>query len=534
MHIVFRVDASIQIGSGHVMRCLTLANALKNEWVDCTFICREHNGNMLTFIQSKGHRAVALPTKETKPILAKQHPCQKYQSWLDTTVDEDAQQTIKAIQSQTTDEPEWLIIDHYALDDVWEKLLRPYCKKIMVIDDLADRQHDCDLLLDQTFGRDELDYQALVPEHCTILTGSYYALLRPEFAQWREYSLQRRKHSQLKQLLITLGGMDKDNVTEQVLTALANSDLPYDCKIIIIMGGNSPWLENIKTKSSQLPWATEVLTNVSNMAELMVHSDLCIGAAGSTTWERCCLGLPTITLVLAENQQKIAHELAKKNITYVTHHTEEILDVLKIILTNVFSELSIKIEKSSSICDGSGTMKIYGHLFGGTVVRRMKVSDLSLVRRWRNHPSIRACMFNQNEINRDEHEQWFINKSRRKNQHLLIFENQGIPQGVISFNIKENLEADWGFYKAPESPKGTGKLLGNHALDYAFQKIGLIKIHAQVIQNNHSSLKFHAKMGFIEQKINNNEQTNNNKHYDIIYFSLSLKKWLEKQHESST
>ncbi len=354
MLTIFRVDASIQIGSGHVMRCLTLADALKKEGAECAFICREHNGNMLTFIHSKGHKVITLPFKKSSSNLTHQHSRQEYIDWLGVSIDEDAQQTIEAIQSFTTDKSDWLIIDHYALDTVWEKSLRPYCQKIMVIDDLADRQHDCDLLLDQTFGRDERDYQVLVPEDCTILTGSYYALLRPEFAQWREYSLQRRQKPQLKQLLITLGGVDKDNVTGQVLAALANSHLPKDCKIIVVMGEHAPWLESIKSQASHLSWTTEVRVNVANMAELMANSDLCIGAAGSTTWERCCLGLPTIMLVLAENQQKIADELAKESCTYLVPKTKN----FKLNFNIVVEELA-KLQKNlSKVTQGEGVNMI--------------------------------------------------------------------------------------------------------------------------------------------------------------------------------
>lgn len=136
-------------------------------------------------------------------------------------------------------------------------------------------------------------------------------------------------------------------------------------------------------------------------------------------------------------------------------------------------------------------------------------------------------MFNQNEINQDEHERWFLEKSRQQDQYLLIFENQGKPQGFISFNIKDNLEADWGFYKAPAAPQGTGKLLGSHALDYAFKKIGLNKINAQVIQYNQSSLVFHQKLGFFKEKTIKNGYSDGNSHHDIIHFSLPSKTWLK-------
>ncbi len=531
MVTIFRVDASIQIGSGHVMRCLTLADALAQEGATCIFMSRQHRGNLLDFIQSKGYHVVALSVNKVDIAVPVHSPRQEYVSWLGATIEEDAQQIIDAIQSITTDKPDWLIIDHYALDAGWEKLLRPYCKKVMVIDDLADRQHDCDVLLDQTFGRDERDYQALVSEDCTILTGSYYALLRPEFAQWREYSLQRRQQPQLKQLLITLGGVDKDNVTGQVLTALANSQLPNDCHITIVMGEHAPWLKTIKAQAQQLPWSTEVRVNVSQMAELMANSDLCIGAAGSTTWERCCLGLPTIMLVLAENQRKIADELGRKGIACIIYHVAKLSHKLNTLLAGIVSDMRTKTEKSSIICDGLGTKRISNHLVGGSFIRRMKTSDLQLVREWRNHPSVRSCMFNQNEISPDEHEQWFLEKSRQQNQFLLLFENQGKPQGFISLDVKDNLEADWGFYKAPNSPQGAGKLLGNYVLDYAFKKIGIGKVNAQVIQCNQSSLAFHQKLGFIEKKAVKNGYSEGKSHHDVIHFSLPCKTWLKREHE---
>ena len=357
MAVVFRVDASIQIGCGHVMRCLTLADALKKEGVDCAFICREHSGNMLGLIQSKGHAVVALSTNYGNTSLNSQYLRLEYLSWLGTTSDEDAKQTIVAIQSLIPDKITWLVVDHYALERDWQQQLRPYCQKIMVIDDLADRQHDCDLLLDQTFGRDEYDYQALVPESCITLTGSCYALLRPEFAQWREYSLQRRRQPQLKQLLITLGGVDKDNATGEVLTALSNSQLPSDCHVIIVMGEKSPWLESVKAQAQQMPWYAEVRVNVKHMAELMANSDLCIGAAGSTAWERCCLGLPAIMMVLAENQRKIAEELEKENCTFTLSNIQDLV----FDFSNMIEKLDELKEKSSKVTQGAGvnTVKQY-------------------------------------------------------------------------------------------------------------------------------------------------------------------------------
>lgn len=531
LNILFRVDASLHIGNGHVMRCLTLADAMKQEGVSCTFICREHKGNMLALIQHKGHNTLVLPssTANISPSATPSH--QEYLTWLGTTPAEDARQTITALQSQTLDKPTWLIVDHYALDSEWESTLRPYCQTIMVIDDLADRQHDCDLLLDQTFGRDERDYQPLVPEHCTILTGSYYALLRPEFAEWREYSMQRRLEPQLKQLLITLGGVDKHNVTGKVLDALSDSNLPSDCHITIVMGKHAPWLEAVTTQAQQLLWSTEVKIDVGNMAELMANSDLCIGAAGSTTWERCSLGLPSIMLVLAENQRKIAHELHQKKLTYIIDCSKNHLLNLNTAIKKTANELDFIAKQSSMICDGLGTNIITSHLLNRAFIRRLSVHDLTLVRQWRNHPDVRSYMFNRQVINAIEHQQWFLDKSKDSSQHLLIYEDQGKPQGFLSFFIKEDLEADWGFYKAPDAERGTGKSLGKLGLDYAFKKIGIRKITAQVIDFNLASLKFHEQLGFSKNRIVQSEYYADNKQHNVHHFDISAEAWMSKEND---
>lgn len=321
MKIVFRVDASIQMGTGHVMRCLTLADALKNQGGECYFICREHPGNLIGLITQRGYHVDALPymdlSQEDK--LQNLNADLAHAAWLGATQKADVSLCIPIMEGL---KPDWLIVDHYALDVRWEKVLRPYCKQIMVIDDLADREHDCDLLLDQTFGRDSKDYIARVPVSCEILCGAEYALLRPEFSQWREYRLERRENSQLKHLLINLGGVDKDNITTQILIALKQCALPAELKITVVMGGTAPWIKEVRQQAEDMPWTTEVVVGVNNMAELMAKSDLAIGAAGSTSWERCCLGLPSIMVVLADNQNLIAKDLHNWGAAISIQHKE--------------------------------------------------------------------------------------------------------------------------------------------------------------------------------------------------------------------
>lgn len=300
MHIAFRTDASVQIGTGHVMRCLTLANALSEQGAQCTFVCRAHEGHLGDKITAAGHvvHLLTQPDEKTRPDAE----TDLYAHWLGVSWQQDAEETRQALKATDYD---WLVVDHYGLDARWESPMRDKAKRILAIDDLANRSHDCDLLLDQNLGRKAQDYDDWVPEHAKRLVGPTYALLRPEFAQWREYSLARREQPEFKRLLVTMGGVDKDNVTGQVLDALQECALPNDCRITVVMGPHAPWLEQVKAQAGNFPSDCQVLVNVSNMAQLMADADLAIGAAGSTSWERCCLGVPSLTIVFALNQKDI-------------------------------------------------------------------------------------------------------------------------------------------------------------------------------------------------------------------------------------
>ena len=360
MKVVFRTDASIEMGTGHVMRCLTLANALKKQGAECHFICRAHKGHLIPLIIEHGHSVHSLTAvfPQSKDEHAPDSPQLAHASWLGCSQTSDAhlcQSIVQEIQ------PDWLVVDHYALDIRWHRVLRPHSKKIMVIDDLADRQHDCDLLLDQTFARDADDYRPRVPQDCQLLCGAEYALLRPEFPQWREYSLQRRQKGQLEQLLINLGGVDKDNITGQVLDALSGCEIHLGCRIVVVMGATAPWLDSVRQQAEALPWKTEIKVGVNNMAELMADSDLAIGAAGATTWERCCLGLPSIMIVLAENQQNIAFQLANSGAAVVMQSNFKNSDLTRLI-SIVQQNQTTLVKNAHKICDGQGVQRVIERL----------------------------------------------------------------------------------------------------------------------------------------------------------------------------
>lgn len=343
------------------MRCLTLADVLRERGAGCTFICRTHNGHLLDMVTQRGHHAVALPNGETT---THHMPADlAHTAWLGADWQTDAQQTRKELDNEVVD---WLVVDHYALDHRWEQALRPHCQNLMVIDDLADRRHDCDVLLDQNLGRSPQDYDGLLKLHTATFIGPQYALLRPEFAQLRSHSLARRNQPQLKHLLITMGGVDKDNATSIVLQALKTCHLPLGLRITVVMGPHAPYLADVKVEALQMPWPTEVLVGVNAMAQLMTDSDLCIGAAGSTSWERCCVGLPTLLLVLAENQLPGAQALEKAGAALVVGSAQNVSQVFeKHMQSGASAQLKCMTLAAASVSDGLGVERIVAAMLSG-------------------------------------------------------------------------------------------------------------------------------------------------------------------------
>lgn len=312
-----RVDAATHIGSGHLMRCLTLAHQLRTLGARVRFLCRAHPGHLNHRIRAEGFDLTELPLPSASPVersqpLPSPSPTDDLSlygaTWLGATWQEDAAQCALNLEPDPVD---WLIIDHYGLDARFETAVQSGYRRLMVIDDLANRPHVCDVLLDQTLGREQGDYLPFIPIDCPCLLGLRYALLRPEFARYRGESLQRRATATLETLLIALGGTDPDNHTGALLEALAHLPQMQHLKLSVIMGESAPHRAAVAQRLASLPMTTAFFSGVNNMAEHLVHTDLAIGAAGSSAWERCCLGVPTLQLVLAENQALAAQQLTR-------------------------------------------------------------------------------------------------------------------------------------------------------------------------------------------------------------------------------
>lgn len=300
--ILFRVDGSERIGGGHVMRCLALADALAARGARTGFVCAALTPSLADKVRAAGHALVRI---EDSPRNGSDLP-----GWDSTSLPPDAQRddaarTANAFGGTRLD---WLVVDHYRLDHHWAGAMRAQTHAIMVIDDLANRRHDCDLLLDQTFGRAAADYRALVPDHCDLLLGASYAPLRPEFAALRAAALVRRAEAArpVGRVLISLGTMDLGGVTARVLPAV-RAACP-DSAIDVVIGASAPSLAAVED-AARGDHRIVLHRDPPDMAALMLAADLGVGAAGTTSWERCCLGLPALVLVLAENQRFVADQL---------------------------------------------------------------------------------------------------------------------------------------------------------------------------------------------------------------------------------
>ncbi len=229
-------------------------------------------------------------------------------AWLGASQESDARETASIVE-QTL--PHWVVVDHYALDASWERHMRSSARRVLVVDDLADRPHECDLLVDQNLGRDPLAYQGKVGMATQVLAGPRYALLRPEFRLLREREPTSKQSAMLRNIVVAMGGVDQHNASGKVLSALNQSRLDRGCRITIVMGSRSPALAAVWEAARRSPFVTDVCVDVTNMAERMACADLAIGAAGGSAWERCCLGLPSLVVVLAENQRSGALALAQ-------------------------------------------------------------------------------------------------------------------------------------------------------------------------------------------------------------------------------
>lgn len=353
MRIAFRTDSSLQIGTGHIMRCLTLVDALRGQDAECQFICRDHEGNLIDHIRSCGYAVHALPRPRANASFESDLA---HASWLGVDWLTDAQETRQFFADKKFD---WLIVDHYALDYRWESVLRSNCERMMVIDDLADRRHDCDLLLDQNYGSSTERYAGLVPAECTQLHGPEFALLKPIYAQRR--AEQGVRSGKIGRVLIYFGGGAVPmNLSGMALRAFQAPQLE-EIELDVVVGSSYAHKAELEDAAASRGRA-HIYEQLPDLSELMKKADLSISAGGATTWERCCLGLPSIVISIADNQRPACDALARDDLIQYLGHVGDISS--KLILEQVLKllynpgRLSQLSEKSMKLVDGRGVRKL--------------------------------------------------------------------------------------------------------------------------------------------------------------------------------
>lgn len=338
MKVVIRADASTSIGTGHVMRCLTLAEELRQRGSEVIFLSQNLPGNLVDAVNRRNFKAYLLPYTENYI--------------------EDGINTINILKNMGS--INYLIVDHYQLDISWHQIMRSYCHKILVIDDLADRQYDCDLLLDQNLlPHKELRYEGKLPSHCQQLLGFDYLLLRSEFLHTHQIKINIPPIA--KRLLITMGGSDPLNATTKVLRSLENIKVPLDVRVAI--GHTCPHRESIQDIAKNLlQHQVHLQLDVTEMANWMAWADLAICAGGFTIYELSYMGVPTLVTTVSSTQTKISQEMdhLKLNQWLGMIETINIHDLNKTIL-KLIENLQLRknlIQNGQAKIDGQGTQRV--------------------------------------------------------------------------------------------------------------------------------------------------------------------------------
>ncbi|PWR24045.1 UDP-2,4-diacetamido-2,4,6-trideoxy-beta-L-altropyranose hydrolase [Zavarzinia compransoris] len=493
MKVAFRADAAVEIGTGHVMRCLTLADALARAGAACLFVCRDLPGHLLPAIEARGHAVHLLPAAGDFVPRAGDPP---HAAWAATPWERDAAETAAALASFA---PDLIVLDHYAFDARWEGVAAAG-RRLLVIDDLADRPHRAEILLDQTLGRRARDYDGLLPAATLRLLGPAFALLRPEFAARRAESLARRRAPRLSRLLVAMGGIDKGNATGAVLGRLARTALPADLSIDVVMGGAAPFLDAVRGQAAAMPVPTRVLVDVADMAGLMTAADLAIGAAGGTSWERCCLGLPSLTLVLADNQAGIAHALAGAGAALPLGRAEAPGWPERLAAALADPPLAELAARAADLCDGQGAERLCHVLRAGGAlsVRPATAADAPAVHVWRLAEGA-ARYYRQGQVPSVEgHVAWF-GRALADPARLLYMVGYGdlaIAHVRFDRHAVDPASADIGICV---DPRWRGGHVGRGALAAALdaaQKAGIRTVIAEIHQDNAASRRAFEAAGF--------------------------------------
>ena len=437
--ILIRCDASLMIGSGHVMRCRTLARDLQRHGAEVSFLCRRQHGDLINLLEQE-FAVLALPEQDFADCSGLKGR-DLYSSWLGCTQDQDAAQCLEVLAEAGINCASWIVADHYGLDATWEAQLlaglsgSDGAPKLLVIDDLADRTHLADFLLDQNFfgSATHQRYQDLLPPHCRQLLGPDYALLASEYALLHPLVVSR---TELRRVLVFFGGVDRDNLSGRALEALMDPALS-DLAVDVVLGLQNPHRHSVEELVA-IRANTTLHGPLPSLAGLMARADLAIGAGGSTTWERACLRLPSLVVAIAENQLPFSKALDQAGYLQLLGYGPNV--TVKQIRSALLSLIAkpMVIEPATALTDGWGSprvsMAMLGHR-GAISLRPATAADESLSLHWANDRQVRANSSAHESIAPEDHHRSFQKGLVDPNRLLLIATSEeGCPLGQIRFD----------------------------------------------------------------------------------------------------
>lgn len=494
MDVVIRADASATIGSGHISRTLTLARSLRDAGAAVAFVTRRHVGNLIDLCRDSGFETVELEIGTRTPP-AESDPA--HVAWLGSTWREDANATAAAIEQRAA-RPSWLIVDHYALDERWEQALRPQVERIMVIDDLADRHHDCDLLLDQNLLDDADErYRGKVSEACALMLGPRYALLQPVYAELHARVAVRA--GPIRRVLVYFGGADRAGLAQRALRAFIDMNRA-DVACDIVVAAEDPVLDALARGRDNV----RVHRRLPSLAQLMADAQLAVGAAGATSWERMCLALPAIVVTLADNQVAIARTLHRGGYARSLGTVDAVSgDDLRHALQEALDQGadSRSSQAGWSIVDGRGVWRVRAALLLGDAtplgVRRAGWADEDLLLEWANDSETRRRSSARARIAPQEHHQWLAARIESDDCLLLVCETaDGVALGFVRFERRKDAwQVSYGIDAAYR-----GRGLARRMLELALRELvrarGPCEITARVMADNARSHSVFRHLGF--------------------------------------
>lgn len=440
MTVLFRCDASGLIGSGHVMRCLTLADELKLAGEPCVFVSRTILSGLAERIRTSGHALVVL-----HPAQSLNDGLMSHAGWLAASWQDDAEATTHVACDCNAG---WIVVDHYALDALWEKRVEDGAGRVAVIDDLADRDHACALLLDQNLHIEpHARYALRVPESCQLLMGPRYALLRPEFSDWDN----RKRAFGLESVcyLVAFSGTDGARLTVLALDVLAQACRGGD-RVHVVVNRQNEELSDIQHRCLAMGWLLHV--NVRNIAALMIGSDIAIGAGGGMLWERAALGLPSIAISRAENQREQVVQATRRGL--VLGGSVETIDneALHAMVLRLRDNPVLRRQMSGACCaavDGRGAKRVASRMVLRDIKLRIaEMADSADIFSWRNHERIRRVSRHSDLISVDDHERWFSTILANRARHLLVASDGDGPLGIVRFD-NEHTASEVSIYLVP-------------------------------------------------------------------------------------